>query len=353
MEKTKSEDFIYETKVNAIYSDGVYYYLLHFKTGKVWRFDKDKAVLDKLIEYLEKNGSVNGNGFNNTSKTQISQILWKLYYPYNDKRNGRVLFADGNAQNLSSSNLYIRGDCVAKNQNRRIWHNNDRIYIQCSCNTVRFSTDYEPGLFDLLCCSDFSAWCLKDPHSSIGYRLITSFGKIRVNLAEIVYGYYNYGLRAGNISKVLPKMKKQLSPKGLEIDHLRNNPENNTIHNLVLMPKRLNAKKGDLIARIGVPFWFVPVQKDGKIRVSLGDATTPNSERFLLFNNAKDFVVYLQQYQRECFLSRRMRDRAREPGKTNCISKMLDDDGQLMQGKDYNMIEVLLNMSEDQFQKIS
>lgn len=353
MEKTtKSEDFIYETKANAIYSDGVYYYLLHFKTGKVWRFDKDKSVLTGLTDYLNKNGSIDSRGRNQKCDAQISQILWKLYYPYADKRDGRVLFADGNSQNLSSANLYIRGDYITRNQNRQIYHNQNRIFIKCSSNNACFFTDYEPELFDLLCCTDFCSWYIKDSQSKVGYRLLASYGKLHVSLTEIVYGYFFFGLRADNISKVIPKMKKQLAPKGVEIDHLRNNPQNNTIHNLVLMPQKLNAKKRDLVARINAPFWFIPVQKDGKIRVSLGDATTPDSERFLLFDNAKDFVGYLERYQKECFLSKRMLNRAIESGKTNCISKMLDDDGQLMQGKDYNMIEVLLNMSEDQFEKI-
>ena len=118
---------------NHIWKDGKHCFLtVSGKKGEksTWSMDYDERTTAHLAEHIQKNGAftVAGRG----KKGEIKKVVFAGYYPYKDFP-GSVKTKNGNPFDLSSGNLYVTGDLVPANMQRRIWHDGYRIFIKRSC----------------------------------------------------------------------------------------------------------------------------------------------------------------------------------------------------------------------------
>ena len=110
---------------NHIWKDGKHCFLtVSGKKGEksTWSMDYDERTTAHLAEHIQKNGAftVAGRG----KKGEIKKVVFAGYYPYKDFP-GSVKTKNGNPLDLSSGNLYVTGDLVPANMQRRIWHDAD------------------------------------------------------------------------------------------------------------------------------------------------------------------------------------------------------------------------------------
>ena len=110
----------------------------------------------------------------------------------------------------------------------------------------------------------------------------------------------------------------------MQIDHLRDNRNNNCYHNLFAMPKETNASKKDLVTMINKPFYFVPVHVDSLFRIECGQGY---NNRRITCSSADELLKCVKCFYDTAKASGDMLPPSDDPALTNCVSQMLRDDG--------------------------
>ena len=358
------------------------------KHSKKYTLDRDLRAIEKLKEHIERWGYfwIDGNGEGASKHGSLRLTIYKAYHPYGrdidhtmPKTERYVYLCDGNPYNLTSANLYVYGDEVPYNQSRRIWHDEFRIWIKLTNQDRVFFTDYDPALYSLLCNTRLASWYVwrengalpprltgwkskrgtqrkllkgvsKSDVFTISDRLFCKIDGYPVGLHTVVWLYHTGKIRVDDLEKSIKNGCKEMSETRLQIDHLRNNIQNNTIHNLTAMERAKNNSKNNLIVQINFPYFFIPVRVDDSFRVMCGKVDGEDViVRRIICRDVDSFLDCLRKFRDVAKSSGEMLPIPEDRTRTVCISQMLIDDGREYHGKQYNVIEALLRASDDEF----
>lgn len=335
---------------NHIWKDGKHCFLtVSGKKGEksTWSMDYDERTTAHLAEHIQKNGAftVAGRG----KKGEIKKVVFAGYYPYKEFP-GSVKTKNGNPLDLSSGNLYVTGDLVPANMQRRIWHDGYRIFIKRSCADDLYYTEYDYLLYAILCDTRLQNWYVLPEGNTTRLYCHNLYGSTPLGFAEIVWLYHQGEIDPDNLIQSIVDGKKKLSEAGLQIDHLRDNQCNNCLHNLTTMTVSENSQKNNIVTKINLPYVFIPIQKDGLYRVVCG-ATDTSIFKFVLCRSTTEFIDFLRAFWHQARSSGKMLPTPLERGKTRCYSRLIVDDGRAYHGDEYNIIEALLQMEEESFEQ--
>ena len=333
---------------NHIWKDKKHHYLTFCgKQGKqTWTMDYDERAAKHLTEHIRLYGifGIKGHG----KKGEIKKVVFQGYYPYRENDN-QVKTKNGDTFDLSSGNLYVTGDIVPANLQRRIWHDGRRIWIKRSCADDLFFTEYDYLLYAILCDTRLQNWYVIQRGGTKRLYCHNLDGTTPLGFAEIIWLYHQGDLDPDHLIESIMAGKKKLSEDGLQIDHLRDNQNNNCFHNLAAMTTSENAQKNSMVTKINFPYLFIPIQKDGVYRIACGDAGM-GYFKFVVCKNTSDFIDFLRFFYEQAKTSGKMFPNPLEADKTCCYSRSLEDDGREYHEKNYNIIEALLKMKECSFE---
>ena len=334
-------------KLNAIQLDG----------GRI--VTNDARALQALKDHITQYGDFNADGHG--AGGDIASVMYRAYRPFCCPKFSRVWPADGDWQNLTDLNLKSDADeatlpagLVPITTQRRIWHDEHRIFIKLSAHNQVFFTEWDRNLFEILSNRKLlNDWYiqLQERKSKTVYRLsCRTEGKTIVSFAEIVALYDEGKIDLNNVADSLLAGKRWLRDNELQVDHLRDNTANNCRHNLVIMPKKENGGKSDVVTELYLPYAFIPVRMGENIRVLCGKfAGEGQYSSFISCNGWKQLLECLDWFKRTAKASGEMFQRTDDTNRTNCISQMLYDDGQEYHDGQYNAIEGLLRAEKSTF----
>ena len=334
---------------NKVWNDEKHHYLTaHGKQGKkTWTMDYDERAAKNLANHIKENGlfTITGHG----RKGEIKKVVLQGYYPYREI-DAQVKTKNGNPFDLSSGNLYVTGDIVPANLQRRIWHDGRRIWIKRSCAYDLYFTEYDYLLYAILCDTRLQNWYVMQKGNTKRLYCHNLDGSTPLGFAEIVWLYHHGEIDPDKLIESIMAGKKKLSEAGLQIDHLRDNQCNNCLHNLAAMSASENAQKNNIVTKINLPYVFIPVQKNGLYRVACG-AADMGVFKFVECCSAAESIDFLRAFWTQATTSRKMLPNPLNVGKTHCYSRMLEDDGREYHDEHYNIIEGLLQLNEEDFEQ--
>lgn len=382
------ELFVYGSNRITIDKEHCYFEINAQKHSKKYMLDRDLRAVVALKEHIERWGYfwINGNGEGASKHGSLRLTLYKAYHPYGrdidhemPKRERYVYLCDGNPYNLTSANLYVYGDEVPCNQSRRIWHDEFRIWMKLTNQDPIFFTDYDPTLYSILCSTRLASWyvwresgalpprlagwrskrgtqrkLLKDVSesdaSTISDRLFFKIDGYPVGLHTVVWLYHIGKLRVDDLERSIKNGCKELTEGGLQIDHLRNNRQNNTIHNLTAMEGAKNDSKHDMVVQIDLPYFFIPVRVGDNFRVMCGKVDGDDiTIRRVICHDVDALLDCVRKFRDLAKNSGEVLPRPEDRTKTTCLSQMLLDDGREYHGEQFNIIEGLLRATDDEF----
>lgn len=331
------------------------------KTIKVdnrWVITNDDRAISALNDHISKYGNFDADG--RGVGGDIATVMYQAYRPYGCPQFSRVWPIDGNWNNLTDLNLRSDADetalpdgVVPITKQRRIWHNEHRIFLKLPLYDDLYFTTYSPDLFQLICnMKQLQSWYIQEQirNSKTVHRLhCRAHGKITA-FGEVVALYDAGKVDMDNIASSILDGKRWLRKNKLQIDHIRDNVRNNCIHNVAIMPKGKNGGKNDIITRISSPFVFIAVRVGEDFRIMLGKFGTPDEySRCIICKGAELFLECLKAFYKIAKDSGEMRPRPKDHTKTVCVSQMLLDDGLEYHNGQYSPIEWLLRAEEYEF----
>lgn len=207
----------------------------------------------------------------------ITQLLYSFYNNKKYKASERILHIDRNFLNCKRANLVSCDDKIRCNrQSISIECDSNYIFITHKPTGLKFITNYEPELFMLISSKRIS-WSLQNDSGRKGGKNYNRLrGEIFYNskrskisptsLSELVFGYYNYNVRANNLVMSIRKMKKELRSKKYVVEHLIADELNNTKANLSLVQEATNSKKKVIDGKIQPPHYLIMAHKDNLYR---------------------------------------------------------------------------------------
>lgn len=271
-----------KSAINKVFEDEYNYYIKSPKKDVYLIIDKDDSVLEYIEKCIQEYGSLHSNTYTfefyrkGRKNIYVSHLL--LCYYQNKEYKGliRVHYKDGNAFNCKRDNLYnqtVSDLLKLESRSVSITHNSEYIYLTERKTGLKFITYYERELLELLASPRIS-WTLSNTKNKKGGKdynrlvaRVTYRGKVcngcYTSLAELVWGYYNYGIRNYNLTTALRKTKKELRQKGLVVDHLISDELNNTKANLSAIDESENSRKQSIDRKVQPPYYLIMVYKDG------------------------------------------------------------------------------------------
>lgn len=383
-----NELFIYGSNRITIDEEHCYFEINAQKHKKKFMLDRDLMVVEALKEHIERWGYfwIDGNGEGAGHHGSLRLTIYKAYHPYGrniehimSQKKRFVYLCDGNPYNLTSANLYVYGDEVPYNQSRRIWHDEFRIWIKITNQDQIFFTNYDPVLYTILCNTKLASWyvlrkegispprltgwkskrttqrkLLKDAAKPNTFtesnRLFFRVDGCSVGFHTVLWLYHTGKLRIDDLEQSIKDGCNQLSKRGLQIDHLRNNTQNNCFHNLTAMEGAKNSSKNNLVVQINLPYFFVPVRVGNNFRVLCGKINDGDAIiRRIICYSVDELLDFLRQFRDVAKSSGDMLPRPEDCAETTCLSQMLKDDGREYHGEQFNIIEGLLRANDDEF----
>lgn len=334
---------LYRDDTTRIWEDGKHCYITVWghRYKQTWTMDYDLKAISYLIALIKNGNKIKSSGGSNQG--DIKKLVYKCYFPHKELAEN-VMLCNRDASDLSSSNLYVTGDIVPATTIRRIWHDNHRIYIKRVCSDNLFYTDYDYLLYTLLCDTRLKNWYVLKKGNAKRLYCHNPEGTTPIGFAEIVWLYHKGVLNPDDLIQSIIAGKKKLADKGLQIDHLQDNQDNNCIHNLAAMTPTENSKKSNLVSKIKLPYICVPVQKNGKFRVVCGKMEGEQARIIsILCSNASDLVDCIQQFWKLASGKKVMSNIS--------MIDWLQDDGRHSHGDTENLIEFLLRVDEKDLTK--
>lgn len=331
------------------------------KTVKIddrWVITNDARAIKTLNEHISQYGNFDADGHG--AGGDIATVMYQAYRPYACPKFSRVWPVDGDWRNLTDCNLRSDADEVSFSDGvvpispqRRIWHNENRIFLKLPLYENLFFTTYSPELFQLICNRrQLGSWYIQKQvrNSKTVHRLhCRVHGKITA-FAEVIALYDAGKVDMDNIAGSILEGKQWLRENELQVDHLRDNVGNNCPHSIAIMPNGKNGGKNDIVTRISSPFAFIVVRVGEDFRIILGKFGTPDEySRRILCKGAEQFLECLKIFYKIAKSDGEMLPRPKDHAETACISQMLWDDGLEYHEGQYNPIEWLLQADESDF----
>lgn len=383
------ELFVYGSNRITIDKEYCYFEINAQKHSRKYTLDRDLRAVEMLIEHIKRYGSfwINGNGEGAGKHGSLRLVVYQSYRLYGcgivhtmPKTERYVYLCDGDPYNLTSSNLYVYGDEVACNQSRRIWHDEYRIWIKVTNQDPIFFTEYDPALYSILCNTRLASWYVFRNGGALPPRLTgweNKRGKRRkllkevgeadrstslerlycridsctapIGLHTVVWLYHTGKLRMDDLVQSIKEGSSELSKSGIQIDHIRSNTQNNCIHNLAAMEGRKNNSKNNSVVQINLPYFFIPVRVGDTFRTLCGKVNGEDviAQR-VICHGVDELLDFLRKFRDFAKSSGAMLPRPEDRTKTSCLSQMLIDDGREWHGDQYNPIEGLLRVNDDE-----
>lgn len=323
-----------------------------------WTVTNDERAIKTLKEHIAQYGDFDADGHG--TEGDIASVMYKAYRPKCCPEFSHVWPVDGDWHNLTDTNLRsdadettLPADLVPITAQRRIWHNERRIFLKLSMYDNLFFTTYSPEMFQLLCNKEeLKSWYIQEQtrNTKTVHRLhCRVHGKITA-FSELIALFDTGKVDMGNIAGSILEGKKWLRDNKLQTDHLRDNVGNNCPHSIAIMRDIKNGSKNDIVTRISAPYFFIVVRIGEDFRVWLGKCGTPDEYfRYIICKGAEQFRECLKAFYRIAKDSGEMLPKPEDHTKTACISQMLDDDGLEYHEGQYNPIEGLLRVEENTF----
>lgn len=330
-----------------------------------WTITNDDRAVCALNDHISLYGDFDADGHG--AGGDIATAMYRAYRPYCCPDFERVWPIDGDWDNLTDANLRSDADeailpdgVIPITTQRRIWHNDRRIFIKLALHDQLFFTVYTPELFQILCNSKaLNGWYRQEQirDTKTVYRLYCRVcGKI-VSFAEIVALYDAGKVALDNITGSVLAGKQWLRDNKLQVDHLRNNTANNCPHSVAAMPYKINGGKSDIVTEILLPYVFIPVRVGETFRVLCGkaryDTGTDDFDittlKKITCEGVDEFYRLLFDFKRASSQNGDMLSRPDDRTTTNCVAQMFEDDGQEYHGDQPNIIERLLRADENEF----
>lgn len=341
-------NIVYTNGKITIYESDYAYWLEVCKFSIMNKFDKEPKMLNKIIDYAKGGAGfsrLNGKGiriYTNKKQPSLAKIAYCIYndIPISKAPNDPIRFLDKDISNCMSENLYSSSESVMQTKYRKISNDDMRIYFSFWKCKERYFTDYEQELLELLSSSCFS-WiytevkrkdgtCRQVLNAAIYAKGDESLYGTHFHISGIVWAYYNLGMRADNIIEPL-KCLQALYDKGFVIDHIRDNQRNQCRHNLSMMTNAQNTSKHNLVSSIQLPYALIPFYTDDEYRIFCGRYNTTNSvwewNRFYKCTDVDTFIVMLKDFELHAKTVGDMLEPITDGVYTNCVSRMLVDDG--------------------------
>lgn len=316
-----------------------------------WIISNDARALQALNDHITRYGSYDANGHG--AGGDIASVVYRAYRPWCCPEFNRVWPVDGDWRNLTDFNLRSDADetelpagVVPITTQRRIWHNEHRIFIKLPAHKQVSFTIYTPELFHILCDGALlKSWYI---HKDRLYCRV--YGKRIVSFADVIILFDIGKINMEDISGSLLDGKRWMQENKLETDHLRNNTGNNCPHSLAIMQKGKNSGKNDILTRISAPFAFIAVRVGEDFRILFGKLGTPDAySRYVVCHGVDQFLECLREFYKIAKVSGEMLPAPEDHDKTRCISQMLQDDGEEYHEGQYNPIEGLLRAEDTEF----
>lgn len=322
-----------------------------------WIVTDDSRSIKALEEHVAKFGDFDADG--NGAGGDIFSTMYRAYRPWCCPEFTGTWTKDGDSHNLTDWNLGSNADetnlpdgVVPITKQRRIWHNQHRIFIKLPDREKVFFTNYDPILFQLLCNRDvLSGWYIQEQERKTKapqYRLYCRVAGKITSLAELVVLFFEKRIDTANAVASIIAGKQWMRENNLQVDHLRDNRSNNCIHNLCIVPATQNGSKSDLVTAINAPYFFVPVQIDGRVQVLCGRGDSEAYNAAILCDDSSEFLACIKQFSTWAKGFGDMLQTPSTPDKTACVSEMLQDDGELYHNGQINPIEWLLRADESE-----
>lgn len=352
------ELFVYGSNRITMDKKYCYFEINARKHQKKFTLDRDLRAVEALKEHIKRWGYfwINKRGEGAGKHGSLRLAVYKAYRPYGcdvdytmPKTKRYVYMRDGDPYNLTSSNLYVYGDEVAYNQHRRIWHDDYRIWIKLADRDSIFFTDYDPALYTVLCNTKLASWYMSSENGSEYLFCRLDGCTAPIGLHIVVWLYYTGKIRLDNLVQSIRDGSDELSKSGLQIDHLRNNTQNNTFHNLAAMEAAKNSSKRDLVTQINLPYFCIPVRVGDDFRVLCGKSDGEDTiAKYVICHDVDGLLDLIRQFREVAKNSGEMLPKPKDHTKTACLSQMLIDDGREYHDGKYNLIDGLLRASDDE-----
>lgn len=178
----------------------------------------------------------------------------------------------------------------------RIWRKWDELVYRYKSNGTIGHTDYSPKLAEVLC-APYLSWHTASKSSQYRIGAVLRGTNQQVYLYQIRMMEELYGLPTDEdgFRETLKRYRAEYSDKGLTIDHLDGDIDNNRLSNLFTMPLRMNIAKAACTRKIKAPYFWNSKRVDDKtIEVEAGrEAEIILSGRFELeeyMEKLKEFV---------------------------------------------------------------
>ena len=204
-------------------------------------------------------------------------------------------------------NLWSDGDTVLDTPSRHIYVSEDgkTIVLHMKRMGVTERMTYSPELFDLITKPaniSFSESNQKRVQVSWG----SGSSRVCMMLSTVCYAVYKLDVSEQNYRQELPRIKKLMDDRGLEIDHINNDFHNHCQWNIATVTSNKNKSKNDLFTRIKPPYFtYCAVTESGEYRIAFGcpldEDTTPiharpfTWEQYYICPTIDDLISFLAQ----------------------------------------------------------
>ena len=340
-------------KMNAIQLDGG------------WIVTNDARALQALKNHIAQYGSFDADGHG--AGGDIASVMYRAYRPWFCPEFSRVWPIDGDWHNLADVNLRSDADettlldgVIPITKQRRIWHDEFRIALKLPIRDELFFMDYSQERFCILCNEVLCGWYVQEQirNTKTAYRLYCRMDGGAASLAEIVALHDVGKINANDAVGSILAGKRWLRNNDLQVDHLKDNAQNNCSHNLCIVKSGLNGGKSDSVTEIMLPYVFLPVRVGSMFRVLCGraqyhadtndyDLTTL---KMIVCQGEEQFFKFVKEFKKVAETNRDMHKRPSDHNLTSCAAQMFADDGQEYHGDIYNPVEMLLRAREDEFE---
>lgn len=262
-----------------------------------WTVTNDERAIKTLKEHIAQYGDFDANGHG--AEGDIASVMYKAYRPKCCPEFSHVWPVDGDWHNLTDTNLRsdadettLLVDLVPITAQRRIWHNDRRIFIKLSAYNQLFFTTYTEEMFRVLC----DVTLLKSWYVYKNRLYCRVHGRI-VAFSDVIVLFDAGRINVADIAGSLLDGKRWIQKNKLEADHLRNNTGNNCPHSLAIMPKGKNSSKNDMLIKISAPYAFITVRVGEDFRILLGKFGTPDEYyRYIVCHGVEQFLECLREF---------------------------------------------------------
>ena len=200
-----------------------------------------------------------------------------------------------NRDDLRVDNLVCSLIPQRENISIKVWRKWDELLCMHKSSSEIYYCDYSDDL-DRVLQSGWFSWHHACRNKSQRLAGVISGCDIPIYLYQLVMieALYGLPLQKEDLIQLIHRFKAEYSDKGLTIDHLDDDPHNNRLSNLFIMPRGKNGTKGNLTQSIPIPYFWNSKRIDSeKIYVEAGHGTQITIQGSY---NLSDYLSQLRQF---------------------------------------------------------